>query len=141
MTLEPQGNHHLRGEKGETGPVGPKGPPFLTRGALVGFIFIVCAFLLLAHNTEVNANRIEQDRKASEARIEQIRLEQQYQGCLGGQVILMQFDKFVTDMAAIEIRGTRPSSPTYDKSATPTRKERAATYLAAKVPIFDCKKP
>lgn len=127
------GREGREGREGPMGPVGPqgdKGPPFLTRGALVGFIFVVLAFFLLAHRSEVNSSRIDH-----------LRLDQQYQNCLGSQMILTRFDNFVDGMRTVEIRGTKPSSPTYDKSAVPTRLERVALYQGAMIPIPKCVKP
>lgn len=104
------------------------GPRALTRfQAIVMFVFVVLCFALLAVRTEIDARTIEHNR-----------LDQQYQSCLASVKVLTQFDTFLHGLGAVELQGTKPSSPTYDKSATPTRLQRAAIYRAASIPIPDC---
>lgn len=135
------GDRGDQGVQGERGHTGIRGRGLNWVQALVMFLFVVAAFSIAVNRTQVNAANFQNGIEKQRADFEQKINEQRYQSCLSGQKLLTQFDKFVDGMAAVELKGTNPNSPTYDKVATPTRLERAALYKGAKIVIPDCKKP
>lgn len=125
----PKGDHGQDGQRGETGRQGLDGLS-ATRRLVIIFIFITLCFSLLGFQVQKNTNTIDFNQKT-----------QTFNSCERSITTRKSINALVSALADVEIRGTKPNSPSYDKNATLTRLERSKIYREAELPLPICSRP